>query len=70
MHAIHAAITEIWCLYAVGTCLITARLFVRIKLVGFRGLQPDDILVVFAWVSGHEPRVINNSPGPFPDERD
>ncbi|KAK7985875.1 hypothetical protein PG988_003497 [Apiospora saccharicola] len=50
MYAIHAAITEIWTLYTVGTCLITARLFVRIKLVGFRGLQPDDFLVMFAWV--------------------
>ncbi|KAK8062046.1 hypothetical protein PG994_008412 [Apiospora phragmitis] len=50
MAAIHAAITEIWCLYTVGTILIACRLFVRIKLVGFRGLQPDDVLVVFAWM--------------------
>ncbi|KAK8043278.1 hypothetical protein PG993_005708 [Apiospora rasikravindrae] len=50
MKAVRAAITEIWCLYAVGTLLIASRLFVRIKLVGFRGLQPDDVLVVFAWM--------------------
>ncbi|KAK7962984.1 uncharacterized protein PG986_003809 [Apiospora aurea] len=50
LKAVHAAITEIWALYAVGSLLIASRLFVRIKLVGFRGLQPDDFLVVFAWM--------------------
>ncbi|KAK8131855.1 hypothetical protein PG999_000028 [Apiospora kogelbergensis] len=50
MDPIQAAITEIWALYAVGTCLIASRLFTRIKLVGFRGLQPDDFIVVFAWM--------------------
>ncbi|KAK8852309.1 integral membrane protein PTH11 [Apiospora arundinis] len=50
MDPIQAAITEIWALYAVGTCLIASRLFARIKLVGFRGLQPDDVLAIFAWM--------------------
>ncbi|KAK6821379.1 hypothetical protein PG987_015779 [Apiospora arundinis] len=54
MDPIQAAITEIWALYAVGTCLIASRLFARIKLVGFRGLQPDDVLAIFAWYAAYE----------------
>ncbi|KAK8008782.1 hypothetical protein PG991_011333 [Apiospora marii] len=48
--AVHAAITEIWTLYAFGSCLIICRLFVRIKMVGFRGLQPDDYIVVWVFI--------------------
>ncbi|KAK8122216.1 hypothetical protein PG984_010886 [Apiospora sp. TS-2023a] len=50
MAAVHAAITEIWTLYGIGSCLILARLFVRIKMVGFRGLQPDDYIVVWVFI--------------------
>ncbi|KAK8072270.1 hypothetical protein PG996_005618 [Apiospora saccharicola] len=50
MAAVHAAITEIWTLYGIGSCLIIARLFVRIKMVGFRGLQPDDFIVVWVFI--------------------
>lgn len=67
MAAVHAAITDIWALYAIGSCLIAARLFVRVQMVGFRGLQADDYIVVWVFVSKHRPTCIY---APFRDMRD
>ncbi|KAK6839152.1 hypothetical protein PG987_005018 [Apiospora arundinis] len=50
MAAVHAAITEIWTLYGIGSTLIACRLFVRLKMVGFRGLQPDDYIALWVFV--------------------
>lgn len=55
MAAVHAAITEIWTLYGIGSTLIACRLFVRMKMVGFRGLQPDDYIALWVFVSIHRP---------------
>lgn len=48
--ATRPSIIEIWTLYAIGSLMITARLFVRVKLVGFSRLHPDDFLVCLALV--------------------
>lgn len=44
-------LAEIWTLYSLGTLMICARTFVRVRTVGVRGFRPDDYLVWFAWVS-------------------
>jgi hypothetical protein len=43
-------LAEIWTLYAVGTIMIGARVFVRTKLVGIQGYRADDYLVWLTWV--------------------
>lgn len=43
-------IVETWALYGAGSLLIFLRLLCRWRMVGFRGFDPDDYLVVFSWV--------------------
>ncbi|KAH7246546.1 hypothetical protein BKA59DRAFT_455584 [Fusarium tricinctum] len=43
-------LAEIWTLYAVGTIMIGARVFVRTKLVGIQGYRADDYLVWLTWM--------------------
>ncbi|KAL2371390.1 hypothetical protein RJZ57_004170 [Blastomyces gilchristii] len=42
---------ETWAEFSAGSCIILLRIFTRLKLVGFRGLKPDDYLIIPAWVS-------------------
>ncbi|PGG98252.1 hypothetical protein GX51_06900 [Blastomyces parvus] len=42
---------ETWAEFSVGSCIILLRIFTRLKLVGFRGLKPDDYLIIPAWFS-------------------
>lgn len=43
-------LVETWTLYAIGSTMIGARVFVRTRLVGIQGYGPDDYLVWFTWV--------------------
>lgn len=43
-------VAEEWIEYGVGTLIILLRLFTRLKMVGFKGLAPDDLLIIVAWV--------------------
>lgn len=43
-------LVETWTLYAIGSTMIGARVFVRTRLVGVQGYGPDDYLVWFTWV--------------------
>lgn len=45
-----ALVAEEWIEYGVGTLIILLRLFTRLKMVGFKGLAPDDLLIIVAWV--------------------
>lgn len=49
--AYHDALIETWTLYGAGTIFIMLRVFVRTKLVGFRGYRPDDYLIWVGWVT-------------------
>ncbi|PGH07221.1 hypothetical protein AJ79_06325 [Helicocarpus griseus UAMH5409] len=42
---------ETWAEFSVGSCIILLRILTRWKLVGFRGFQADDYLIVPAWFS-------------------
>ncbi|KAL2362229.1 hypothetical protein RJZ56_004879 [Blastomyces dermatitidis] len=42
---------ETWAEFSAGSCIILLRIFTRLKLVGFRGLKPDDYLIIPAWFS-------------------
>ncbi|CAG7560612.1 unnamed protein product [Fusarium equiseti] len=60
MATIAKQLAEIWFLYGIGILMIAARVFCRTELVGWRGYQPDDYLVLiiaFLWtgtaISGH-----------------
>lgn len=44
--SITGQIVEIWILYVIGISIIAARIFCRTKLVGYRGYQWDDYLIV------------------------
>lgn len=44
-------IVEIWILYVIGASMIAARIFCRTKLVGYRGYQWDDYLIMALAVS-------------------
>ncbi|KAK2855586.1 hypothetical protein FQN49_005050 [Arthroderma sp. PD_2] len=44
-------LVETWTLYAVGSCMIGARIFVRTRLVGFHNYGPDDFIVWFTWLA-------------------
>ncbi|KAM5466951.1 hypothetical protein MauCBS54593_005570 [Microsporum audouinii] len=43
-------LVETWTLYAIGSTMIGARVFVRTRLVGIQGYGPDDYLVWFTWL--------------------
>ncbi|EGD87392.1 hypothetical protein H112_05936 [Trichophyton rubrum D6] len=43
-------LVETWTLYAIGSTMIGARVFVRTRLVGVQGYGPDDYLVWFTWL--------------------
>ncbi|KAI9734361.1 MAG: hypothetical protein M1834_002467 [Cirrosporium novae-zelandiae] len=44
----HKLIAWTWSLYSVGMCLILLRFYARLRKSGFRGLAPDDYLMVAA----------------------
>lgn len=44
------ALVETWCLYGVGSLMIALRSLCRWRMVGFRGFDPDDYIVLFSWV--------------------
>ncbi|ODH38402.1 hypothetical protein ACO22_02353 [Paracoccidioides brasiliensis] len=46
-----SALIETWAEFSVGSCIILLRVFTRLKLAGFRGLQADDYLIIPAWFS-------------------
>jgi hypothetical protein len=46
-----AELIETWTLYAVGSCVIFARIGCRLRIVGLSGFKPDDYLIIFSWVS-------------------
>ncbi|KAL2212470.1 hypothetical protein CC79DRAFT_1364753 [Sarocladium strictum] len=58
MGAFTANLAEIWTLYALGTLMVCARTFVRVRTVGVRNFRPDDYLVWFAWAVYSEVTVI------------
>lgn len=51
MATIAKQLAEIWFLYGIGIFTIAARVFCRTELVGWRGYQPDDYLVIIVAVS-------------------
>jgi hypothetical protein len=51
-----AALVETWTLYAVGSLIIFARIFVRWRTIGISNWQPDDYLIILSWVRSNRPR--------------
>lgn len=43
-------VAEEWIEYGVGTLIILLRILTRVKMVGLKGLAPDDFLIIVAWV--------------------
>lgn len=46
-----AELIETWTLYAVGSCVIFARIGCRLRIVGLSGFKPDDYLIIFSWAT-------------------
>lgn len=46
----YSQLAECFAEYAIGTSFLLLRLFARIKMVGVRGLQVDDLFAVLAVV--------------------
>lgn len=46
----YSALAETWALYVVGSVTIFLRCFCRWRMVGFRGLEPDDYIIMVSWV--------------------
>ncbi|KAF7555954.1 hypothetical protein G7Z17_g1780 [Cylindrodendrum hubeiense] len=46
-----SALIETWSLYAVGSVIILSRMFVRWRMIGFRGFKPDDYIIVLSWAT-------------------
>ncbi|KAL3428438.1 hypothetical protein PVAG01_01947 [Phlyctema vagabunda] len=42
-------LTEMWGLYAVGSCIFTTRFIIRLRTVGIRGFCADDYFALLAW---------------------
>ncbi|KAG9252016.1 uncharacterized protein F5Z01DRAFT_245365 [Emericellopsis atlantica] len=48
MSSVTQFVSEIWSLFAVGVAVTLVRIYARTKVVGFKGLQPDDYLASIA----------------------